>query len=152
MRLIDADALLKKTGWVNLYGKNKSAHVVFSKDIHECPTIEAVPVVHGEWILVSDDLYGFISRPSDYYLCSSCHGASERPTAYCPNCGAKMIEAEPQEENDVKCIECKYLMFSDCYGECSKAYMGIVHPWDSCGRGEKKDKDNKECKDEDSIR
>lgn len=74
---------------------------------------------------------------------------------YCPNCGDLIVKVEPQKENNVKCIECKYLMFSDCYGECSKAYMGIVHPWDSCGKGELKDKDkltDKECKNENCIR
>jgi hypothetical protein len=38
---------------------------------------------------------------------------------------------------DVKCKECEYLMFSDCYGECSKGYKGIVNPNDSCGKGKK---------------
>ena len=37
----------------------------------------------------------------------------------------------------VHCKDCKYLMFSDCYGECSKAYKGIVRPDDSCGHGVK---------------
>lgn len=40
--------------------------------------------------------------------------------------------------NDVKCGDCAHLMFSDCYGECSKGYKGIVSPNDSCGRGEPK--------------
>lgn len=39
----------------------------------------------------------------------------------------------------VHCKDCKYLMFSDCYGECSKGYMGIVSPDDYCSRGERKD-------------
>ena len=43
------------------------------------------------------------------------------------------------ENNDVRCVECKHLMFSDCYGECSKTYKGIVNPNDSCGKGERKD-------------
>jgi hypothetical protein len=30
-------------------------------------------------------------------------------------------------------------MFSDCYGECSKGFKGIVRPDDSCGKGERKD-------------
>lgn len=30
------------------------------------------------------------------------------------------------------CKTCKYLMFSDCYGECSIAIKGIVSPTDSC--------------------
>ena len=37
--------------------------------------------------------------------------------------------------NTVRCVECAYLMFSDCYGECSKGYKGIVSPDDSCGKG-----------------
>ena len=37
--------------------------------------------------------------------------------------------------NDIRCRDCEYLMFSDCYGECSKAYKGIVQPDDSCGKG-----------------
>lgn len=39
----------------------------------------------------------------------------------------------------VHCKNCKHLMFSDCYGECSKGYMGIVSPDDYCSRGERKD-------------
>ena len=38
----------------------------------------------------------------------------------------------------VRCQDCKYLMFSDHYGECSKGYRGIVSPEDSCEHGEKK--------------
>lgn len=43
-------------------------------------------------------------------------------------------------KNDVLCGDCKYLMYSDCYGECSKAYKGIVNADDSCGRGVRKGK------------
>ena len=39
----------------------------------------------------------------------------------------------------VRCKDCKYLMFSDCYGECSKGHMGIVRPDDFCSRGERKE-------------
>ena len=41
----------------------------------------------------------------------------------------------------VRCKDCKNLMFSDFYGECSKGYMGIVSPDDYCSRGERKDKE-----------
>ena len=51
----------------------------------------------------------------------------------------KELVGEETPTNDVKCIECEYLMFSDCYGECSKAYKGIVSPDDSCGKGKKKE-------------
>lgn len=43
-------------------------------------------------------------------------------------------------KNDVLCGDCKYLTCSDCYGECSKAYKGIVNADDSCGRGVRKEK------------
>lgn len=39
----------------------------------------------------------------------------------------------------VRCKDCKYLMFSDCYGECGKGYMGIVSPYDFCSYGEQKE-------------
>jgi hypothetical protein len=41
----------------------------------------------------------------------------------------------------VRCKDCKHLMFSDCYGECSKAYLGIVAPWDFCSYGERKEQE-----------
>lgn len=41
---------------------------------------------------------------------------------------------QPAEET-VYCKDCEHLMFSDCYGECSKAYKGIVHPDDTCEHG-----------------
>lgn len=41
----------------------------------------------------------------------------------------------------VRCKDCKYLMFSDMYGECSQAHMGIVRPDDFCSYGERKEGD-----------
>lgn len=41
----------------------------------------------------------------------------------------------------VRCKDCKYLMFSDMYGECSQGHMGIVKPDDFCSYGERKDKE-----------
>lgn len=41
----------------------------------------------------------------------------------------------------VHCKDCKYLMFSDMYGECSQAHMGIVRPDDFCSYGERKDEE-----------
>lgn len=38
----------------------------------------------------------------------------------------------------VHCQDCKHLMFSDCYGECGAARMGIVSPYDFCSYGERK--------------
>ena len=41
-------------------------------------------------------------------------------------------------EDMVFCVDCKHLMFSDMYGECSKCNEGIVQPWDWCREGERK--------------
>lgn len=38
--------------------------------------------------------------------------------------------------NKIECWQCQYLMFSDCYGECSKGNIsGAVKPHFSCGKG-----------------
>ena len=75
MRLIDADALMKKYG--------EPCHS-FADVIEDMPTIEAEPVRHGRWIYDINNLYG----------CSRCFGreviSPKKPKAYCPNCGAKM--------------------------------------------------------------
>ena len=52
------------------------------------PTVEAVPVVHGEWIL--EEKAGV-----DYWCCSHCHKIRSEYYAkpkdnFCPNCGADM--------------------------------------------------------------
>ena len=40
------------------------------------------------------------------------------------------------DENKIECRQCQYLMFSDCYGECSKGNIsGAVKPHFSCGKG-----------------
>lgn len=41
----------------------------------------------------------------------------------------------------VRCKDCKFLMFSDFYGECSNGHMCIVSPDDFCSRGIRKDKE-----------
>ena len=50
-----------------------------------------------------------------------------------------IVRSMPKEDVApvVRCKDCKHLMFSDCYGECSKAYLGIVSPNDYCSHGER---------------
>ena len=43
----------------------------------------------------------------------------------------------------VRCKNCKHLMFSDMYGECSQAHMGIVRPDDFCSYGEREEIDER---------
>lgn len=38
----------------------------------------------------------------------------------------------------ITCQNCKYLMLSDCYGECAIAERGIVKPYDTCRKAESK--------------
>lgn len=38
----------------------------------------------------------------------------------------------------VRCKDCKYITFSDCYGVCGAGRMGIVGPHDFCSCGERK--------------
>lgn len=83
MRLIDADALPKYTGYA------LSANEV-AKAVENAPTIEAEPVRRGRWI---HDGYDF-QHGNDWIHCSECGkrgiNAPADLTNYCPNCGAKM--------------------------------------------------------------
>ena len=87
-RLIDANTLL------NLLKPLEEQSKIFKKIlliIRNCPTVEAVEVVHGRWMKTC---------LPDIYQCTNCKRAtkmdelcdSEILRAYCPNCGAKMIE------------------------------------------------------------
>ena len=56
--------------------------------LEDCPTVDAVEVVHGYWY----------KAPHHPYRCSNCgetalldmYGESHYRSNYCPNCGAKM--------------------------------------------------------------
>lgn len=78
MRQIDADKL------VDMLYDNEFASLCpldeVSGVIDACPTVDAVPVVHGRRV----DYGGFYCR------CSQCEGTLPVCSNYCPNCGAKM--------------------------------------------------------------
>lgn len=88
-RLIDADAFagclerMTKTAYPNLFPGLLEA-IDFVKDF---PTVDAVEVVHGEWIVCGDGEY----VP---FMCSHCGKTTSwyhaQTANYCPNCGAKM--------------------------------------------------------------
>ena len=92
MRLIDADAL--KAWFFRPYSNEESyCNMDVAKAIDDAPTIDAVPVRHGEWIH-SVAVQGTTSGGVTYYhgyTCSVCGGLMGRKgDAYCYNCGARM--------------------------------------------------------------
>lgn len=96
MRLIDADALMEKSGWYNLL-TGKCIHGVQDYEIASMPTIDAVPVVHGRWI--DEGAYVTTAYGSlDVYQCSNCNReiTIDDYDNYCPNCGARMDGGEKE--------------------------------------------------------
>ena len=94
MNLIDRDALIAnlREHRENVESGGHTLNVMYCigldnaiSRIEEQPTIDAAPVVHGEWVNI---VGGFFEMGR----CSVCGG--QWPTAgglnYCPNCGAKM--------------------------------------------------------------
>ena len=90
MRLIDADALIENEF------KNDISYNAFKNLVKRQAVIDAVPVVHGEWIEALDEMDTFFAN-----YCSRCkkylpYGWEWKPN-FCPNCGAKM---DGKEKND----------------------------------------------------
>lgn len=92
-RLIDANAITEsKELGKKIVVRDMTPYLnveVLMDFIDSLPTIEAVPLVHGEWILHH-------IGAGHMWECSVCH---KRPdiyitnnTNFCPNCGAKMKE------------------------------------------------------------
>ena len=95
-RLIDANALkdglmkLEASGGHKYYrkGMDDTLHFHMPHIIDDAPTVDAVEVVHGEWI---HHYYDSGEPIDDKWYCSECHMCNDhRRTWYCPNCGAKM--------------------------------------------------------------
>ena len=97
MRLIDADELINKLNKFesDVHGSAECYSSVTEITetieyvgilIDETPTVEAVPVVHGEWVNEYINRYG---HPC--HCCSVCgFHASHQDKNFCPECGADM--------------------------------------------------------------
>lgn len=91
MRLIDADKLIKE-GWI-LARHGESNRLLGVKSIADVPTVDAVPVVHGEWI-EKPYLYGITRYCS---VCNQNYGMPHGIFNFCPNCGADMRKGKENE-------------------------------------------------------
>ena len=96
MRMIDADALKAELdAWARIIQKPNHYAREDALYIIDCAlTIDAAPVVRGEWIqkhhIISLDN---MTLTGTYPTCSLCGYAwigVAKNTNYCPNCGAKM--------------------------------------------------------------
>ena len=102
MRIIDADALMNAhiecPEHISFFDFGEMVEL-FLQTVDEQPTIDAVPVVHGEWILSHEDVDG---SPFTGERCSICDWwKSMGVYNYCPNCGAKMDGKENNNEQRI---------------------------------------------------
>ena len=116
MRLIDAYAMQEKAFQMNFQGRiNERELFLFNRALSEMPTIDAVPVVHGENITEENEV--------DQFVCSECglilegyirkiidddDGAidyQEYYMRYCPNCGAKMDSTQRNTFNALDALD-----------------------------------------------
>lgn len=85
-KYIDREALEKAMTIAAANGKDKDRRT-WAKAIcilHDMPTADVQPVVHGRWIPFHSEAAGNIQ------YCSACGIGFDAKTAYCPHCGAKM--------------------------------------------------------------
>ena len=100
MRLIDVDelknALIECTPYAidPVYRNTNSNIDMFTvmEILDELPTIDAVPVVRGEWRTWEEQFPDRTTRKKNNLgvFCSACQLHADNMTSYCPNCGAKM--------------------------------------------------------------
>ena len=87
-RLIDADKFIEWLGVGHLRSPTEPcmSELNVKKAIELQPTVNAVPVVRGEWIKRSNEEIGTLA------ICSKCSYPISwwHRSKYCPSCGAKM--------------------------------------------------------------
>lgn len=83
MRLIDTDTIKLPKGFF----ENVTNVPLFYKWLDTLPTIDAIPIVHGQWLRMK---IGW--QCSNCTLCTNYRGVLD--FNYCPSCGAKMNEKE----------------------------------------------------------
>lgn len=68
----------------------------------------------------------------------------QKPFTDCAEEAREAIKNAPAADVEavVHCKDCRYLEFSDFYGECGRSYLGVVRPWDYCSRGARRNKED----------
>ena len=105
-RLIDANALMDafRKYMVERHDKIKCASeenckvcdrpCLWRRVVSDAPTVDAVEVVHGYWVILPDDYFDLVEMKCS--VCGESWGFEEYEDCipqnyhYCPNCGAKM--------------------------------------------------------------
>ncbi len=82
---------------VNDKDKNRRTWAKAICVLHDMPATDVAPVVHGEWIPVSDGDMAECSECGENYDVGDGYGMAafelfRKYYRYCPNCGAKMDE------------------------------------------------------------
>ena len=100
--LISRKALLEELDkWINPCANREaeflSGIATAISEVETAPTVDAAPVVHGEWIGYETSSYNGNDEyeeprwiPKKFFRCSICRKGTAVRHNFCPNCGAKM--------------------------------------------------------------
>lgn len=84
---IERNALENAMAIMGANGTQKDRHV-WARAIcllHEVPTADVAPVIHGEWESIINAY-----RKLEGWICKCCGTETKQKSNYCPTCGAKM--------------------------------------------------------------
>ena len=99
-RLINADALIQRMKEEDKLSPGVPWSITaVQRQIEKMPAVDAVPVVHGRWMLESETMNcnGGYTHYCDH--CEDYYTTEANSLYFCPRCGAKMIEIEqPRKE------------------------------------------------------
>ena len=122
-RLIDADELLKDNTWE--WFDEWGNYTLAGQAIADAPTVDAAPVVQGEWKVCEDDW-----NYETIYECLICgfgiktEQGSKFDWNFCPNCGADMRVGRWKGEGmgDYSCSLCGEVVSGNHREECPNCH------------------------------
>ena len=71
-------------------GRHTGLADCIASEIADIPAADVAPVRHGRWVCVDTDT-------EQFFLCNRCKKKEYWESNYCPECGAKMTNAEEEE-------------------------------------------------------